>query len=263
MSDISILIPIYNEAKNIDSCLSSVLAQTYKNFSVICVNDGSTDESQKLLEKWQKRFAGRLKIVNNHRNLGFTYSLNRGLQAITTKYTARLDADDAWLPKKLELQMNFLKKNPDYGLIGSCYINVTTQNKEVHIHLPTDNERISSFLIKGNPFGHSCVVYLTDLVKQMGGYDKEYYPSDDYYLWTRLARLTKMHNISEFLCRRKLGDGISLVSQNRQLRQCLRIQLSIIRERKLSWLNYSYLIPPLITLVTPNYIREIKRRLVG
>lgn len=259
---LTIIIPALNEDQYLDDCLKSIYNQTYRNFRLICINDGSTDNTGSILTLWKKKFGPGMTIISHRKNFGFTNSLNEGLSLVRTPWTGRVDADDYWHPEKLQKQMDFLQSHPKVKLIGCNYMNIS-QHKSGFVRLPETDSQIREYLPKGNPFGHSCVLFDTKLVKDLGGYSKDYYPSDDYELWFRISGVGQMHNLQTPLCYRRLGDGISLVSQNKQLKSCLRIQHRIISERNLPFIYYFHLLPTFLTLITPNWMRSMKRKLLG
>lgn len=111
---ISIVIPVYNAEKYLRACLDSVLAQTYKNWEAICVNDGSSDNSAKILEEYAAKDA-RFHIINQQ-NSGVSTARNTGLRQTTGKYLMYLDSDDIWHPQTLEILQNVMEKsNADMG----------------------------------------------------------------------------------------------------------------------------------------------------
>jgi cellulose synthase/poly-beta-1,6-N-acetylglucosamine synthase-like glycosyltransferase len=259
---LTVILPVLNEEKYLDYCLKSIFGQVFTDFKLICINDGSTDHTGSILAKWKTKFGSRMLVVTHPKNIGFTKSLNEGLALVDTKWTARIDADDYWHADKLKVQMSYLISHPNTKLIGCAYINLSDTGQKV-ISLPETDVQIRTYFPKGNPFGHSCVVFETKLVKEIGGYDRTYYPSDDYELWFRISNFGQLYNVTKQLCYRRLGDGISINGQNRQLKNCLRIQHKIIQNRNLSVLNYIYLVPTLLTLITPGWIRSLKRRLLN
>ena len=262
--DVTILITIFNGSRTIDHCLESIFNQTYDEFCVVCVNDASADDSLMKLLKWQSIYGPeRLLVISNEKNLGVTKSLNRGLSQARTKYTARIDADDWWEKSKLEKQMKFLKSNPDYKIIGCNYINYNgSQGKK--ISTPEDNETIRRNIIKRNPFAHSCVIYDTELVKKVGGYDESIKYGGDYDFYLRLYPFTKFHNIQEFLCFRSIeNEGISIKRQHEQMMQGVKTQIKYIRKYNLSRINYIYLLELLAVAFTPKIIRNLKRTILG
>lgn len=257
-TNLTVLLPVLNEEKYLDRCLNSIFNQTFTKFNLICINDGSTDKTGIILSSWKKKFGPRMQVVTHKSNIGFTDTLNEGLAMINTTWTGRIDADDYWHPEKLAKQITYLSSHPETKLIGCSYINLTERGQQV-VNLPETNDEIRNYFRKDNPFGHSCVIFDTKLAKSLGGYNKDFYPSDDYELWFRFSRYGKLYNLKETYCSRHLGDGISIRSQNLQLKNCIRIQSIVVKNQNLSVLNYVYIIPTILTLLSPNWLRKLKR----
>ncbi|HLC94403.1 MAG TPA: glycosyltransferase [Patescibacteria group bacterium] len=259
---VSILISIHNGSQTLDRCFESIQKQTFQDFEIVCVNDGSTDQTSEIIKKWQSIFGqDTMKLLNNNPNIGFTKSLNQGLDLANGQYTARIDADDFWHAEKLEKQIKFLEENKEYGIVGCNYINISP-NKEVKISLKKTDAEIKKSIIKRNPFAHSCVVFDTALIKKVGGYDKNILYGQDYDLWLRCVPRTKFYNLSEFLCYRSIGQGISVEKQRSQMWQSIKTQVKYIKEYHYSWINYLYLLEPLTVIVLPKFIKDLKRRLL-
>ncbi|OGE29025.1 hypothetical protein A2772_01970 [Candidatus Daviesbacteria bacterium RIFCSPHIGHO2_01_FULL_38_8b] len=261
---ISVVIPVYNSETTIDQCIASVLEQTYQKISIICINDASTDRSLEKLLEWQKKYGSEKIIVSsNEKNLGVTKSLNRGIALVNTPFIARIDSDDWWDQTKIAKQIDFLEINPEYKIVGCNYININGLFHNKVITCP-DNETIRKKIIKRNPFAHSCVVYTTQLVKQIGGYDESVRYGSDYDLYLRMFPFTKFHNLQEFLCFRTIQpEGISIKKQREQMLQGVRTQMKFIRRYKLSQWNYLYMTELLAVAYTPKIIRTFKRFLLG
>lgn len=104
---ISIIIPVYNAEKFLDETINTVLNQTYKNFELILVNDGSKDKSVDVIKKYNDK---RIKLIDNKNNKGAALSRNDGIRKAKGRYICFLDADDLWNKEKLEKQINFMKE---------------------------------------------------------------------------------------------------------------------------------------------------------
>lgn len=246
---LTVLLPIYNGKDFLDRCLESLCQQTYKGFNIICVDDGSTDNTPKILKKWKARFnRDRMKIITNSVTQGVTKSLNLGLEKILSIYTARIDCDDWWEKDKLIKQLDFLESHPDYGVIGCNYVNLTKTSAR-KINLPHSDLEIKRRIIARNPFAHSCVIFRTDLVKRLGGYNNQIRYGQDYDLWLKCLPETRFYNLQEYLCFRNIGQGISYENQKEQMLQCMKTQIKYIQLYKLSPINYLYLIEPLMLVI--------------
>lgn len=256
----AILISLYDAEKTLDRTFESLNTQTFQDFRIVAINDHSNDDTLKLLKKWRDIFGEiRFTLINNGTNIGLTKSLNKGLASITEPYTARIDADDWWHPQKLEKQISFLERSPNHGIIGCNYINIAN-GQEKRVVLPETDEAIKKDMLRRNPFAHSCVVFRTNIIRNTGGYDESIRYGQDYELWLRCSLKTKFHNIQEFLCFRNAESGISFEKQNEQMFQCLKTQMHYIRELHRSPLEYRYLLEPLVVMLTPASLRDLKRR---
>ena len=134
---ISVVIPIYNAGRYLEQAMQSVLEQTFGDFEVIAVDDGSTDETPQLLAAMALRDR-RVKQLHLERNSGIVKALNEGVRVASGMYIARMDADDISLPERFEQQIAFLSANPDIGLLGVGYWTMNAKGeKQKLISLPT------------------------------------------------------------------------------------------------------------------------------
>lgn len=263
-SKITILIAVKNGADTLDRSFDSIFNQTYTDYSVLCINDFSTDNGKTaaILNNWKNKFENnQFTIINNDENLGLTRSLNKGLDSIDSTFTARIDADDWWHPEKLEKQIRFLEENNQIGIIGCNYVNVGF-GKERKIILKETNQGIRQSIIKRNPFAHSCVAFRTKLIKELGGYDNLVKYGQDYELWLRCYPKTKYHNLQEFLCFRSTEKGISIERQKQQMWQGIKTQVKYIKEYGLPKKNYLHIFELLMLILIPDFIKRLKRKFV-
>lgn len=188
---VSILMSIYKEPFGwISNSIDSVLAQTYKMFELIIVDDNPEDKDLiRLLEDYEKKDS-RIKIIYNEINLGLTKSLNKAYRHIQGDYIARLDADDAWVPNKLQLQIEFMNCYDDVVLCGSWASiidekgNVRTKTYE----LPQSDCAIGKAFLTYNPIIHSSVLIRVSSLNlsENSLYDENYTSSQDYALWSKM-----------------------------------------------------------------------------
>jgi len=254
---VSILLSVHNGSSTLNLALASICSQTYQNFIVIAVNDGSTDNTSDLLRKWQKKFGvARFHIITNTKNLGLTASLNIGLKSCSTPYIARLDADDSWLPDKLALQIHLLQRHPDYGVVGCWYANIHHQTQRI-FRLPVTDLSIRRNIFRINPFGHSCVVIRRQLLEKVGGYSPTVTYSQDRDLWFRLLPLTSFYNLPFVLCHRQVTGSISQTKYRRQMCQSIKIRWHYSRLYHAPVINYLFLILPLFIWLQPAFIKKL------
>jgi glycosyltransferase involved in cell wall biosynthesis len=260
--EVSVLISVHNGGPALNRCFESVAVQSFRSWAVVCIDDASTDDTLTILKRWRNRFGDRLTIIRNRQNLGLTKSLNKGLRGVETPYTARIDADDWWHREKLIKQVSFLKAHPEYGVVGCNYVNAGPKGEKKIVMPETDDELKRTIMTK-NPFAHSAVLFHTELIKKMGGYDETVRYGQDYELWLRLFPHTKFHNLQEFLCYRTVGRGLSVDKQREQMLVAIRVRAKYIKKYRLPLTSYLGLIEPFLLVVTPNPLKVLKRKLFG
>ena len=113
---VTVLMPVYNGEKYLKEAIESILNQTFKDFEFLIINDGSTDNSVKIIQSFNDL---RIRLIHNESNIGLIKTLNKGLKLSNGKYIARMDCDDVSLPKRLSVQINFMEKHPEIGVCGS------------------------------------------------------------------------------------------------------------------------------------------------
>lgn len=187
---VSVILPVYNGAKTIKRAVESILVQSFSNFELIIINDGSNDETPQILNSFTD---SRIKILHQE-NSGITVALNKGVEAANGKYIARMDADDISLPERLEKQVNFLEAHPDIAVVGCANKIIYQDGKEaVRYRAFTHNEIMKNF-VKITPVPHSSVIMRKDALIDVGLYDpktdgsKKIWMTEDYDLWVRFAK---------------------------------------------------------------------------
>lgn len=229
---ISIVMPAYNASRYINAAILSILNQTYRNFELIIINDGSTDDT---LEKINL-FKDKRIIIINQTNKGLVDTLNRGINLAKAEFIARQDADDISEPTRLEEQIYFFKKSPDTILIGSSMGVIDMDSKKLHNHyvLLSDAEIKLELLIR-SPFAHGSVMFRKVAFEQAGGYKKDEWPAEDYGLWLRMAPYGNFANINKPLyLYRENNEGISAKNIDRQ-------QVKVIDIQKTAWQSINLL----------------------
>jgi len=201
---VSVLMGVWNGAPQVREAIESILSQTMADLELIVVDDDSTDATPGILASFRD---SRLQVVRRARG-GLTPALNAALRLSQAPLLARLDADDIALPERLERQLAFLSAHPDVGLVGTAAREVDASGHEVAVvRPPADDAGIRRALIRRNPFVHSSVVMRRGAVEQVGGYDEAFPVAQDYDLWMRMSRVTRMANLPEPLVVRRLRPG--------------------------------------------------------
>ena len=218
---ISVAMPVYNGEQYLAEAIESILSQTFSDFELIIIDDGSTDNSLRVLQHYQQTDA-RVKLKSRS-NKGFSNTVNEIIDLATGKWLARMDQDDIAMPHRFERQLQFLE-NSGADICGSWVQLFGTDDKRVLKHALTD-AAIRVELLFGSSFAHPAVMMRTESIREMR-YNPAWDKAEDYELWVRAACAGwKMLNIPEVLLMyRQHGAQISSVSalKQQQLTQKIR-----------------------------------------
>lgn len=207
---VSIILPTYNRSHLLPRAIISVLGQTFQDFELIIIDDGSTDETEKVVKAISDN---RIVYFKNPKNLGIQKSLNRGLKVAKGKYIARIDDDDEWCDQdKLKKQVDFLNNHPDYVLVGTGIIIVDENKKELLRFLyPETDKKIRQRLLSGRCFNHSNILFRKETTLKIGGYSekKNVLHVEDHDLWLKLGKKGKLANLPIYAVKfRRSKDSI-------------------------------------------------------
>ncbi|PMB32531.1 glycosyl transferase family A [Fischerella thermalis CCMEE 5319] len=186
MSLISIVIPTYNSEKTIRHTIESVLQQTFSDFELIIINDGSTDSTLKVVSQFQD---SRIKVFSFD-NAGGNVSRNRGLKQAIGEFVSFLDADDLWTPDKLESQLNALKENPQAVVAYSWTDYIDEQGKFLlsGTHITANGNVYEKLLISNFLENGSNPLIRREVLVELGGFDESLTAAQDWDMWLRLAQ---------------------------------------------------------------------------
>jgi glycosyltransferase involved in cell wall biosynthesis len=221
---------VYNGEGYLKEALDSVLAQTRQDFEFIIINDGSTDDTAKILASYKDE---RLR-VHDQENKGLVAALNRGVKLAGASLIARQDADDCSELERLEKQLAFLEANPETVVIGSSMKVMDKSGRSLHEHrvLLNDPELKQELLVR-SPFAHGSAMFRKQAFEKAGGYHQDEWPAEDYGLWLRMAQYGKFANIDEPLYVYREGvDSISSGNLQLQNQKKQAIQAKAWHQRK-------------------------------
>ena len=195
---VSVCMPVYNAERYVPEAIESILAQTFTDFEFLIVDDGSTDGSRGVLERYAARDE-RIKLVSRP-NTGYLVALNEMLGRAKGAYVVRMDADDVAMPQRFDRQVQYLNEHPECVLAGSRVIIIDPDGdalKEMGDALT--HEEIDGALMKGQGqmVYHPVVMYRRQVVQELGGYRPEYYLTEDLDLFLRLAEVGRIVNLAE------------------------------------------------------------------
>ncbi len=190
--------PVYNGGAYLRPAILSILNQDFADFELLIIDDGSTDASLEVASSFDDP---RIRIETNGRNLGLITTLNRGLDLATSEFVARMDADDIAFPERLSKQLAFMDAHPDVGLCGTWYERDSMQGTVI-MKPPKEDRLIRFALIFDTVFAHNTILFRRRFLENHHlRYDPDYRHAEDFELWTRCSRHTRLANIPEVLLR--------------------------------------------------------------
>lgn len=194
MPEVSVVIPTYNSARYVIEAVNSVLAQTYQDFEVLVIDDGSTDETEAVMRRYQAP----VRYIRQP-NGGVAVARNRGITESRGRYVAFLDADDTWLPHKLERQLAALQGQPNYRACYAAFAVVDASLNPLGIsRSQRQASALEDLLLRGNIIGSICTVLCERaLFELVGGFDPALSQCADWDMWVRLAAQTEFLYLDE------------------------------------------------------------------
>jgi glycosyltransferase involved in cell wall biosynthesis len=199
MPSVSVLMPVYNAEPYLAEAVESILGQTFADFEFLIVNDGSTDRSRTILERYAAR-DGRIRL-SSRPNTGHTVALNELLDLASGELLARMDADDVALPQRLARQVDYLREHRDVVCVGTAVHFIDEAGRFLRNgHPAMDHEAIQRRALAGDcPLNHPSIMMRRAAVLAVGGYRPEFQPAEDLDLWLRLGEVGRLTNLPEVL----------------------------------------------------------------
>jgi len=204
---------VYNGKEYLRQAIESILNQTYQNFECIIIDDCSTDSSLKIINSYDD---SRIKVLHNNLNFGLSRSLNIGLSLSQGDYIARMDADDISLPQRFDVLKRYMDNNPDVGICGSWAETIEKSPRKLTPDCSPENIRTELFF-------HNIIIHPSVIIRKsvLEGNHLEYNEkllfAQDYDLWVKCSKYTKITNIPEFLLRYRISN--TQLSSNRLINQ--------------------------------------------
>ena len=183
---VSVVMAVFNGEPHLSSAIESILHQTFTDFELLVIDDGSTDATPSVLGAYAMRDR-RVRVLRNEANRGRSFSARRGVQESAGSLIARLDADDWAYPERLQQQVAYLQAHPDVAVLGSWAIDVNEQGVEQSTRRVPTQPTLVRRLIWTNPIINSSVMFRKDAIVDLGSYDASLEYLEDYQLWFRCA----------------------------------------------------------------------------
>ena len=200
---VSIIMSVYNSEKTIEKTIFSVLNQSFKSYEFIIVNDGSKDNTKKILEKYKNR--NKIKIFNFKKNMGLAARLNFAMNIAQSSYIVRIDDEDIMSENRIKFQINEFVNNKDLDVVGGSAIYFNKKYKKYVYPIESDS-KIKEKIFYLNPIIHSSVMFKKRSIKKIGGYNKKFLRCQDYELWLRGRKFLKFKNLKQVLVKRNVSN---------------------------------------------------------
>lgn len=226
---LSVVLPVYNAGRYLAEAVESILQQSFQDFELIAVNDGSTDGSPRILEALASRDP-RIRILNQE-NRGQVASMNRAVGEARADLVARMDADDIALSHRFEDQVGHLDAHPEVVLVGGRTIVIDERGVPLDVwEPPVSASALRATLPRQNCFCHPSVIFRKSAFEECGGYREAYAPSEDYDLWLRLLEIGEVANVPRVvLAYRFHRENLSATRTRKQALASLAANLSFRR----------------------------------
>lgn len=225
---VTVLMPVYNGEVFLREAVESILTQTFKDFELLVIDDGSLDGSAAIVERCTDP---RIRLVRNDVNLGLIATLNRGIELAQGKYVVRMDCDDVSLPERLQRQVDFMEAQPDVGVCGVWYLEFGGGVRRT-TRCACDHDSIRCGTLFNPVVGHPTVILRRELLlKHAMRYDPDFRHAEDYRLWAEALHHCRFANIPEVLLHYRLHPGqVTSVHAQQQMESAGRVRRGLLRE---------------------------------
>jgi glycosyltransferase involved in cell wall biosynthesis len=219
---VTVLMPVYNAEAFVATAIDSVLRQSFTQFELLIISDGSSDRSAEIITSFRDE---RIRFINNERNLGLIATLNSGIRLASGKFIARMDADDVCLPDRLSKQVAFLEQRVDVAVVASLVDFINTDG-EVTGNWSTDQSAVSEqdialVMARTNCIAHPSVIMRTEIARKYL-YQTNQKGAEDWDLWLRLlADGHRIAKISEVLLHYRIHPDSITAGDKRNCWVCL------------------------------------------
>lgn len=251
--------PVFNqEVRYLRLAIESILNQSYSDFELIIINDGSGDSVASILTEYSRKDK-RIRLLRNHKNSGITISLNRGISHAQGEFIARMDSDDISFKNRFEKQVQFLDEHPDFMLVGTNATTIDENGNETgSLIFPQLYISIYHSILLRNPMLHPTWLLRRSLFDEVGSYEKDASRVEDYEFLLRIVPHYKVANLPERLLYYRFNhSGISFKKNKLQEKQALLIRIKALRKYGYPAWHVIHLFRPLfLYLFVPSWIKK-------
>ena len=228
---VTILMAVYNGEDYLRLAIDSILSQTFKEFELLVIEDGSTDSSPRILASYDDT---RIRVLHNERNIGLTASLNVGIREAHGEFIARMDADDICAPDRLEKQVHTMRAAQELVLLGSSYRLIDSDGNSIRTKIKAwDDFQVRWVALFRTPVEHSsAIIRRSVLLENKLFYDEQYRSAQDYDFWLRLLEYGRGSILRDILLDYRMhGKNITSSPSTNQMSNVHKIALDNITRR--------------------------------
>jgi glycosyltransferase involved in cell wall biosynthesis len=224
---VTVLMPLFNGEKYIRQAVESILVQTWPDFELLIIDDGSTDAGPEIVSALHDH---RIVMLRNERNMGVAATLNRGLDVARGRLIARMDADDISLPDRLERQVRFMDGHPLVGISGGWVRLFGGGELPYTCRVPSDCDDVAAYMLFENSLWHvTAIMRKSAMIQASLQYDSNFSRSEDYDLWTRANSFYPLANIGHTLVQvRRHKGSVTRTNWDEMTRQTEVIQARLL-----------------------------------
>lgn len=226
---VSVVVPTYNAGRYIVEAVTSILNQDFTDFELLLIDDGSSDDTSRVVEP----FAAdpRVRLMRNEHNMGLIATLHRGYAECRAPLIARMDADDICDPARLGRQVVFLNHHPEVSIVGGAIRFFGNVEPNV-FQFPTQHAAIRPAMLFYCPLAHPALMFRRELIDQgLIHYDDDFRHAEDYHLWSRLLLRVTSANLPEVVLDYRLhSQQVSSDSSDKQYAASLRVRRQMLME---------------------------------
>lgn len=220
---ISVILPVYNAERYIAQAVESILAQTFTDFEFLITDDGSTDRSLKILQRYAAQDS-RIRLTAGS-NQGVSKNRNQMLRQARGEFIAVMDADDIAAPDRFARQIEFLGQHPEVVCVGGAHALIDHKGRFIfQLRLPLENAEIQQAALAGHgSICHPCAMVRRSAMLAVGGYNEDLHSAHDLDLWLKLGEIGKLANLEASLLQYRIHtssvSGKNYISQREEARQ--------------------------------------------
>jgi len=228
---VSVLMPVHNGERFVEGAVNSILSQTFDDFELIIVDDGSTDKTHEIVSRLATKDS-RIRLIHSSGRQGIAKTLNKAARQALGPLIARMDSDDWAHETRFSLQIGAFRQDENLVLCGSNATHVDEQMRPLfHTVLPVSDWDIRCAALFENPFAHPSVMMRTEAFHRVGRYNEEFSTTQDYELWTRLFTQGEVRNLSESLVKmRRHGESVSARMHQLQSERTAQVQCDYAKQ---------------------------------